>query len=234
MAQSRVGRSLQPPQENTMSEIHSDDRRTVEKLGREPWDQIEWAELFERTAGKTDLPLSTQTLAQVLSTRYDCTPGLAREILQLAVKHGELLSLKFILGDMTWTYYFNRQSSSGARRIALLVCVHDLYDTPSDFVPEPISKEKLKSGFGETYPHADTDLFDRVINCMKYMVPLLVDGDQVRLHPALARYELLRTLHEAIYDAIAPCNTAEEGPAFDRVLNVLGEYREAEDALQQY
>ncbi|EMA19250.1 hypothetical protein C443_16576 [Haloarcula argentinensis DSM 12282] len=219
------------PQEPAMSEIHSDDGRTVEKLGREPWVQIDWAELFERTAGKENLPLSTQTLAQVLSARYDCTPGLAREVLQLAVNHGELLSLEVTIGDMSWTYYFNRTSPSGSRSIELIVSTRDFYDTPSDFVPETISKENLKSKYEGIYSHADTTLFDRVINSLEYMIPLLVDGDEVRLHPALTRYVLLRRSHEAISDAIAPCDTAEEGPAFERVLGELGKYSEAKNEL---
>lgn len=214
-----------------MSEIHSDDGRTVEKLGREPWDQIDWSELFERTAGKADLPLSTQTLAQVLSTRYDCTPGLAREILQLAVNHGELLSFEVTIGDMSWTYYFNRQYSSGARCIELIVSAHDFYESPTELVPEPVSKEDLKSSFVDFYPHSDATLIDGVLSGMKFMEPLLVDEDEVRLHPALARYALLRRSHEAIYDAIAPCDTAEEGPAFERVLRELGKYSEAKNEL---
>lgn len=217
-----------------MDEIQPDDGSTVEQLGREPWNQVDWPELFERSAGKENLPLSTQTLAQVISTRYDCTPGLAREILQLAANHGELLSLEVTIGNLSWTYYFNRQSSSGAHCIELIVCAHHFYDNPTELVPEPMSKEGLKSSFVEFCPHADTTLIDGVFDGMKYMEPLLVDGDEVRLHPALARYALLRRSHEAIHNAIAPCDTAEEGPAFDRVLKALGRHNEAQDALQQY
>lgn len=214
-----------------MSEIHSEDGSTVEKLGREPWDQIDWAGIFERAAGEENHPISTQTLAQLLSTQYDCTPGLAREILQLAVNHGELLSLKVSIDDMSWTYYFNRQSSSGARCIELIVAAHDFYETHTELVPEPISKEDLKSKFVDIYPNADTTLIERAFDGMKFMEPLLVDEDEVRLHPALAGYALLLRSHEAIYDAIAPCDTADEGPAFDRVLRALGKYSEAENEL---
>jgi len=214
-----------------MSEIHSDDGSTVEKLGREPWDQIDWAELFERAAGKADLPLSTQTLAQVLSTRYDCTPGLAREILQLAVNHGELLSLEITICNMSWTYYFNRQTTSGARCTELIISSHDFYDGRTNLTPEPVSRENLKSSFEECYSGVASDLIGRVIEHMRYMEPVLLDEDGVHLHPALARYVLLKRSHEALYDAIAPCDTAEEGPAFERVLRTLGEYNEAENDL---
>lgn len=221
------------PQEKTMSEIHSDDGGTVEKLGREPWDQIDWTKIFELTTGKRDLPLSAQTLAQVLSTRYDCTPGLAREILQLAVNHGELLSLEVTICDMSWNYYFNKQTTSGARRIELIVSAHDFYNGRTDLTPEPVSREDLKSIFEECYSGVDADLIGRVIEHMRYMEPVLLDEDGVHLHPALARYVLLKRSHEAIHDAIAPCDTTEEGPAFERVLRALGEYNEAENDLQR-
>jgi len=216
-----------------MDEIQSDDGSTVEKLGREPWNQIDWSEIFERSAGKEGLPLSTQTLAQVLSTRYDCTPGLAREILQLAVNHGELLSLEVTIGDMSWTYYFNKQTTSGARRIELIVSAHDFYNGRTDLTPEPVSRADLKSKFEECYSGVDSDLIGRVIEHMRYMEPVLLDEDGVHLHPALARYVLLKRSHEAIYDAIAPCDTNEEGPAFERVLRALGEYNEAENDLKR-
>lgn len=214
-----------------MDEIQSDDGSTVEKLGREPWNQIDWSEIFERSAGKESLPLSTQTLAQVLSTRHDCTPGLAREILQLAVNHGELLSLKITVGNLSWTYYFNRQTASGARRIELIVSSHDFYDSRTDLTPGPISREDLKSKLEDVYSGVDSTLIGRVIEHMRYMVPILLDEDEVHLHPALAKYVLLERSHEAIHDAIAPCDTAEEGPAFERVLRALGEYNEAKNDL---
>jgi hypothetical protein len=215
-----------------MSEIHSDDERTVEKLGREPWDQVDWPELFERTTGKQDLPLSTQTLAQVLSVRYDCTPGLAREVLQLAVNHGELLSLKITLGDMTWTYYFNKDSASGTCSTELIVSSVDFYDSRTDLTPEPISRDELKSRFIERCPDVDYSLPSRVVEHMRYMEPIVLDEDGIHLHPALARYALVQRSHEAVYDAIAPCDTDEEGPAFDRVLTALGRYSEAQKALR--
>lgn len=216
--------------EENMTKSEEDDVSAVQEFGHEPWKQPNWDKLFEQVAGRRDLPLPKETLSQVMSVRYNCTPGLAEAVLELAQRYNELTEMRIYVGEITWTYYFNKVSQTECDCQDLFILPETFCD-PDSLLPKPVRRDELKSSFADLNRLVDGSFFDRVIESMEYMKPVLLEEDEVRLHPDVSHYYALTRLSTSLTDEVGASEITGYEPALNQVVELLDKHAEVREKL---
>jgi len=89
-----------------MDEIHFDDERNVNKIGRHPTKDIDWATIFKDATDGTGEPLMFATLAQIVSELYNIELEKAEIYVYMASGHGELVRVRVDAGSVDSRFYY--------------------------------------------------------------------------------------------------------------------------------
>lgn len=216
-----------------MDEIHSDNGCTEEELDHDPWLNTDWQDLFERVAGSSEVPLQSDTVALAVSGKYGCNQEFGETITEKAAECGQLLRISLRFGGLRWEYYAAKSDVVSEPCNWVSIGSPDVLADPESLAPEVVSRDELVERMGSKSPQVPPKQAQYIADNIERLAPFYIDGDHLKLQPQICESILLHQLQSRLSGAISQFTPAEEGPAFTRVLEALGDYKKAQKQLAE-
>lgn len=217
-----------------MDEIHSDDGRTVEKLGRDPWLHTDWQGLFERVAGSSAPPLQRDTLILAVSNKYDCSRGFAETVIDKAAECGQLLRVDVRLENMVWNYYVAERDV--IRESCNWFCIRgaDVFADTDSLAPKVVSRDEFVERASSRPRNPPRKQIEYAADNIEHLDPFYaVDGD-LKLQPEVAENILLRRSHAQVVEAVSFSTPKQVNQALADVMRAVSNYNTAKNELNPH
>lgn len=214
-----------------MDEIHSDDGRTEEDLGRDPWLHTDWQGLFKRVAGSSEPPLQLNTLALAVGNRYGCDRGFGETIIRKAAECGQLLRIRVRLEGLTWDYYAADPDVVSAPSNRIFISDDEILSDTDSLAPKAVSRDELMKQMSSGSGQVSLNHIQYIADNIEHLTPFYIDDGDLKLHPQVSRQILIRRSHAQITEVTSFSTPTQVNEALAEVMEVVSEYKTAKDEL---
>lgn len=217
-----------------MSEIHSNDGRTVNELGRDPWLRTDWQDLFERVAGSSEPPLQSDTLSLAVSNKYGCDKEFAETIVRKAAECGQLLRISVKLEDLRWEYYASESDVITEPCNWICITGGDVLADAESLAPEAVSRDELVQRVDSKPRQTPIKQVQYIADNIERLDPFYVDDGDLKLQPRVAENILLRRSHALVVEAVSFSTPKQGNEALADVMRAVSDYNTAKDELNPH